>query len=105
MRSKSRSSSANPRLVSESMELTGDASLSWCHLKYVTPDELFGWWGLTFSEIEGDDGSTPVLGRAELEEAERKLEKDVRRKNDALAETTALLVLQKKPQELFGEEK
>jgi transposase-like protein len=104
-RSKPRSPSVKLRLVSESMELTGDALLSWCHVKGVMLDELLGWRDLALSGIEDADGSTTVLGRAELEAAVRKLEKDVRRKNDALAETAALLVLQKKTQELFGEEK
>jgi transposase len=87
------------------MELTGDALLSWCKLKGVMLDELLCWRDLALSGIEDADGSTTVLGRTELEAELRKLEKDVRRKNEALAETAALLVLQKKTQQLFGEEK
>lgn len=104
-RSKPRSPSVKLRLVSESMELTGDALRTWCQLKGVMLDELLAWRDLALSGIEDADGSTTGHGRAELEAAVRKLEKDVRRKNDALAEAAALLVLQKKTQELFGEEK
>jgi len=104
-RSKPRSPSVKLRLVSESMELTGDALLTWCHRNGVMLDELLGWRDLALSGIEDADGSTTVYGRAELEAEVRKLEKDVRRKNDALAEAAALLVLQKKTQELFGEAK
>ena len=102
-RSKHRSPSVKLRLVSESMELTGDALLTWCHRNGVMLDELLGWRDLALSGIEDADGSTTVYGRAELEAEVRKLEKEVRRKNDALAEAAALLVLQKKTQELFGE--
>ena len=102
-RSKHRSPSVKLRLVSESMELTGDALLTWCHRNGVMLDELLGWRVLALSGIEDADGSTTVYGRAELEAEVRKLEKEVRRKNDALAEAAALLVLQKKTQELFGE--
>jgi putative transposase len=62
----------------------------------VMLDELLCWRDLALSGIEDADGSTTVLGRTELEAELRKLEKDVRRKNEALAETAALLVLQKK---------
>jgi transposase-like protein len=104
-RSKPRSPSTKLRLVSESMELEGDALRSWCKIKGVTIDELLGWRDLALSGIEDADGSTSGHGRADLEELVRELEKDVRRKNDALAEAAALLVLQKKTQKLFGEGK
>jgi transposase-like protein len=104
-RSKPRSPSTKLRLVSESMELEGDALRTWCKIKGVTIDELLGWRDLALSGIEDADGSTSGHGRADLEELVRELEKDVRRKNDALAEAAALLVLQKKTQKLFGEEK
>ena len=104
-RTKHRSPSTKLRLITESMKLEGDDLFSWCKGKGVTLDELLGWRDLALSGIEDADGSTSGHGRADLEEMVRELEKDVRRKNEALAETTALLVLQKKTELLLGEAK
>jgi len=42
-------------------------------------------------------------GQKEAEKRVRKLERELKRKNAALAETAALLVLQKKVQEIWGD--
>lgn len=104
-RSKPRSPSVKLRLVSESLSLTGDELLAWCKQKGITMDELLAWRDLALSGIEEAAGSVTGHSRGELEDMVKNLSTDIRRKNDALAEATALLVLQKKTKILFGEEK
>ena len=104
-RGKPRSPSTKLRLVSESMALKGDALRTWCQEHGVTVDELLSWRDLALSGIEESTGAQSGVSRSELESQVEGLAKEVRRKNDALAETTALLVLQKKTQKLFDEEK
>jgi len=104
-RSKSRTPSTKLRLIAESMTLEGDALRSWCKQHGVTVDELLGWRDLALSGIEEATGAHSGVSRGELETQVVELETEIRRKNDALAETTALLVLQKKTQKLFSEGK
>ena len=49
-------------------------------------------------------GASPRPGQKGSSRRERQLERELRRKNKALAEAAALLVLQKKSRELFGED-
>lgn len=104
-RRKSRTPSTKLRLVSESMALQGDALRTWCKEHGVTVDELLSWRDLALSGIEESTGAQSGVSRSELETHVGELEKEIRRKNDALAEATALLVLQKKTKKLFSEEK
>lgn len=104
-RSKTRTPAQKLRLVAESMVLSGDALRTWCEREGITIDELLGWRDLALSGIEEASGASTGKSRGDLEAQLSQLEKEIRRKNDALAETTALLVLQKKTKELFGGEK
>lgn len=104
-RSKTRTPAIKLRLVAESMTLTGDALRTWCEQQSITIDELLDWRDLALTGIEEASGASTGKSRGELESQLTQLEKEIRRKNDALAETTALLVLQKKTKELFGGEK
>jgi len=104
-RGKPRSPSTKLRLVAESMALKGDALRTWCQEHGVTVDELLSWRDLALSGIEESTGAQSGVSRSELETHVGELEKEIRRKNDALAEATALLVLQKKTKKLFSEEK
>jgi transposase len=104
-RVKHRTPEAKLRLVGESLPLKGEALLTFCTANGVTLEELLSWRDVTLSGLEQVDrdgkGRTHRELRAELE----RLEEDVRRKNDALAETAALLVLQKKTSDLLSGKK
>jgi transposase len=104
-RRKSRTPSTKLRFVAESMTLKGDALRTWCKEHGVTVDELLSWRDLALSGIEESTGARSGVSRSELETHFGELEKEIWRKNDALAEATALLVLQKKTKKLFSEEK
>lgn len=95
-RSKPRSPATKLRLVAESMTLEGDPLRAWCMQHGVTVDELLCWRDLELSGIEEASDASSDLSRGDLENHVGELEKEIRRKNDALAEATALLVLQKK---------
>lgn len=104
-RTKPRSPSVKFALIAESFSLQGEALKIFCHQKGVTVEELLSWRDLALSGIELADGNGPRMARKEHNEEVTFLKADLRRKNDALAETAALLVLQKKTLEILGGEK
>ena len=89
--------------LNESHLLQGPALYAWCREKGVFEHQLKQWREAFCSTTEPD----PRESRAELRELKVKheqLQRDLRRKDRALAETAALLVLQKKFQALLVDE-
>ena len=68
---------------------------AWCREKGVFPSDLAQWRESAIAALAQETRA----GRRRIKE----LEKDLRRKEKALAETTALLVLRKKLQAIFHE--
>ena len=100
-----RSASSKLRILAESMGLEGDALTSFCKAKAVTVEELLSWRDLALSGIELSERDGLGITRKEHEKKVAQLEKELRRKNDALAEAAALIVLQKKISDLLDDEK
>ncbi len=77
---------------------------AWCREKGVFPSDLAQWRESAMAAL-----AQPEEARATAQETRadrrriKELEKDLRRKEKALAETTALLVLRKKLQAIFQE--
>ncbi len=77
---------------------------AWCREKGVSPSDLAQWRESAMAAL-----AQPEEARATAQETRadrrriKELEKDLRRKEKALAETTALLVLRKKLQAIFQE--
>ena len=77
---------------------------AWCREKGVFPSDLAQWRESAIAAL-----AQPEEARATVQETRadrrriKELEKDLRRKEKALAETTALLVLRKKLQAIFQE--
>ena len=90
-------------LLAESEELTGNKLQAFCDKKGVSLEELLSWKDLALGAIEHSE-SGAVISKKEHDKVVAKQEKELRRKTDALAEAAALLVLQKKTSDLFGDE-
>ena len=89
--------------LNESHGLTGPALHAWCREKGLFEHQLQAWCEAFCA------GAEPTVreGRAALRELQAKhdqLQRDMRRKDKALAEAAALLVLQKKFQALWADE-
>lgn len=104
-RSKPRSPSVKFALLGESHGLQGDALKAFCDQKGVTVEELLSWRDLALSGIELAERDGLGVTRKEHEGEMAELKEDLRRKNEALAEAAALLVLQKKTLGLLGGKK
>jgi transposase-like protein len=104
-RQKPRSPSVKFELVADSRGLQGDALVSFCNQKGVTVEELLSWRDLALSGIELADKDGLGVTRQEHDRKVTHLEAELRRKNDALAEAAALLILQKKTSEILGGKK
>lgn len=85
--------------------LEESAKNAWCREQGLYPSELEGWRNTAVAAL-----ATPQEGRAttpqETRQAKQRiqeLEREIRRKDKALAETAALLVLSKKLSAVFGE--
>jgi transposase-like protein len=88
--------------LQESHGLEGEALSSWCRGKGLFVHHLVQ-WKAEFCQRDGDSGA----GRAEmraLKEANQRLQRELSRKEKALAEAAALMMLQKKYQALLGGE-
>ena len=101
-RTHSRTPSKKLRFVSESMNLEGDQLLVFCQTHGVTVEELLTWRDLALSGIEQSRADGSGMTQSERENQIQQLQAELRRKNDALAEAAALLVLQKKTSDLLG---
>jgi hypothetical protein len=78
---------------------------AFCDQKGVTVEELLSWRDLALSGIELAERDGLGVTRKEHEGEMAELKEDLRRKNEALAEAAALLVLQKKTLGLLGGKK
>jgi transposase len=104
-RSKPRSPSIKFALLGECHGLQGAALQTFCEQKGVTVSELLSWRDLALSGIELADRDGLGVTRKEHDAEMVSLKEDLRRKNDALAEAAALLILQKKTSEILGGQK
>ena len=92
-------------VVIETAALNVEELAEYCRSKGLYVEQVQGW---REAAAAGAETQRP-LSRSERRELQldrkriRKLEKEIRRKDKALAETAALLVLQKKVQEIWGD--
>ena len=94
-------------VIIETAALNEEGLSGYCRRKGLYPEQIARW-----REAAIDGNQAPErLSKAERKlwhqekKKARRLEKELRRKDKALAETAALLVLQKKSLEIWGEEK
>ena len=93
-------------VVIETAALNEEELAEYCRSKGLYVEQIQGW---REAAVAGTEMQRP-LSRAERHELQqerkknRKLAKELRRKERALAETAALLVLQKKAREIWGDE-
>ena len=76
---------------------------AWCRANGIYPQELVTWRENAMSALSGD--AAPRTSAQEAKQNRRKikeLEREIRRKDKALAETAALLVLSKKVAAIFN---
>jgi transposase-like protein len=91
--------------LQESFSLTGDALNAWCRERGLFPHHLSS-WKASFCCIQ-KSGATATVSKVEerqLKDEIEKLKRELNRKEKALAEAAALLVLQKKFRALWEEE-
>ncbi len=76
---------------------------AWCREKGIYPQELELWRETATHSLENPEEASQKVQRVTQATQRRvkELERDLRRKEKALAETTALLVLQKKLDAIF----
>jgi len=99
--SKSRSPQDKLRLLIEAAALSGDELGEFLRREAIHEADLTRW---RESSLEGLSGKVTVAATADATDKRlRKLEKELQRKDKALAETAALLVLQKKVREIWGD--
>jgi len=101
--------SAAQRLLAlhESHGLSGEALHAWCREKGLFEHQLTEWREAFCSSSEPETAQQKQQSKAELKALQNKhevLQRELRRKERALAEAAALLVLQKKYQALLGGE-
>ena len=101
--------SAAERLLAlqESHGLSGEALHAWCREKGLFEHQLNAWREAFCSSAEPESAQERRETKAELKDLKGKheaLQRELRRKERALAEAAALLVLQKKFQALLGDE-
>ena len=98
--------SAQQRLLAlhESHALSGEALYAWCREKGLFEHQLTAWRQAFCTNLEAQVAQEQRESKAELKALQGKhelLQRELRRKERALAETAALLVLQKKFQALL----
>lgn len=101
--------SAAERLLAlhETHSLSGQALHAWCREKGLFEHQLQAWREAFCSSPEPESAQARRESKAELKALQGKhelLQRELRRKERALAEAAALLVLQKKFQALLGDE-
>lgn len=90
-------------LTTAAMDEAGKSA--WCRANGVYPQELSNWRETAMSSLSGTD--VPRTSAQETKQNRRRikeLEREVNRKNKALAETAALLVLSKKVAAIFNKD-
>lgn len=98
---KKRSPSQKLKLLAKSLELDGEALTRFCRDNNVLLSEAMAWRDQALSGLETADSPQGLVPREQVKD----LEKELARKDKALAELSALLVLSKKVSRLFEEEK
>ena len=97
---KKRSPSQKLQLIAASMSLQGEALQNYCSNNGVTLEELTSWRDQALSGIELIGQPDGVVPKKQVDG----LEKELNRKNAALAEASALILLQKKTSKLLNGE-
>lgn len=90
-------------VVLETASMTASELSEYCRSKGLYPEQVQAWREACMDGV-GDAGQCPAAAQAHIKAATKqinRLEKELRRKDKALAETAALLVLQKKFQALL----
>jgi transposase-like protein len=87
--------------LQESHGLAGEALNAWCRERGLFGHHLGEWKAAFCQGVGGSDNRTNLRA---LKEENHRLSRELTRKEKALAEMAALLVLQKKSQALWGDE-
>lgn len=74
---------------------------AWCRAQGLYPSELVQWREAATGALEQPSGAGPGKASSAERRRVRELERELRRKEKALAETAALLVLSKKLEAIF----
>jgi transposase-like protein len=90
--------------LQESHGLEGEALHAWCREKGLFSHQLAQWKADFCGQSGASQGREGVRERRALQEENQRLQRELTRKEKALAEAAALLVLQKKYQALLGGE-
>lgn len=98
---KKRSPSQKLKLLAKSLDLQGDQLTAFCKENELVLSEVLAWRDQALSGLEVANSPEGPVPKERVTE----LEKELARKEKALAELSALLVLTKKVSRLFGEEK
>jgi transposase len=96
-----RSPTQKLKLLAKSLELEGEALTQFCRDNQFLLSEVMAWRDHALSGLETADSPQGLVPREQVTD----LEKELARKDKALAEISALLVLSKKVSRLFEEEK
>lgn len=96
-----RSPTQKLKLLAKSLELEGEALTRFCKDNGFLLSEAMAWRDQALSGLETADSPQGLVPREQVKD----LEKELARKDKALAELSALLVLTKKVSRLFEEEK
>lgn len=101
LRGKKRSPSQKLRLLAQSLALEGEALVEFCRDHALQLSEVLAWRDQALAGLEGAASNSQGFSLERV----RDLEAELTRKEKALAEVSALLVLSKKVSRLFAEEK
>lgn len=91
--------------VVETAALNEEQLSAYCRRKGLYPEQIRQWRGACEQANDWDRAQTQALRETRRAEGKRikELERELRQKEKALAETAALLVLRKKAQAIWGE--
>lgn len=92
------------RLVTEASRLHGEERGAFLRREGIHEAELVEWHNAVSEALEGKPSQATKRERAKDKQRVKQLERELVRKDKALAETAALLVLKKKVQAIWGDE-
>jgi transposase-like protein len=100
------SGGAKFRVVLETAPLSEEELAEYCRAKSILPEQVRQWRQACelANEPEAVLSGTAAVVHPDAKQQIRQLERELRRKNDALAEAAALLVLRKKADAIWGKE-
>ena len=91
-------------LVTAAMDEAGKSA--WCRVRGVYPQDLEQWRQAATQALEAPEDARASPGETKADRRRiKELERELRRKNSALAETAALLVLSKKLEVIFHKDR